>query len=421
MRQLLITLTLAFLAMPAVAQQSTLQQGTFKSFDKEKGLVTVTTANGVDIECAIVPQTMLKNEKGQPLANFREKGLPAGTRVLFMVRKRDGKNVLAGLKLRGLTGDSRPNVPPPPTPRKSIGVKPLTELSDGEYKGQSGGLYGNGSNDPPEAQQAAAKTAAARIMPRDANGKPSPDGKIGLLGIGMSNTTQEFSTFMKLAQADPDRSPNVAIVDVAQGGKASEQWIEPNSNVGKQVWQTVTQRMKSANVSDQQVQVVWIKQAIMGQARYGEFPAHAKKLESDLVTTLQLLKARFPNLQIAYLSSRIYAGYATTSLNPEPYAFEGAFSIRWIIDAQVGGDAKLNADPTKGDTKAPVVLWGPYLWGDGITPRADGLVWNRDDLVERDGTHPSESGRRKVADLLMKFFHTDPYATTWYLKPHGGD
>ena len=154
----------------------------------------------------------------------------------------------------------------------------------------------------------------------------------------------------------------------------------------------------------------------VGQARFGEFPAHAKKLESDLVITLQLLKTRFPNLQIAYLSSRIYAGYATTSLNPEPYAYEGAFSIRWIIDAQVSGEAKLNADAAKGEVKAPVVLWGPYLWGDGTMPRTDGLVWNRDDLVERDGTHPSDSGRKKVADMLMKFFHSDPSATNWYLK-----
>ena len=43
-------------------------------------------------------------------------------------------------------------------------------------------------------------------------------------------------------------------------------------------------------------------------------------------------------------------------------------------------------------------------------------MWNRDDLVEQDGTHPSETGRKKVADLLMAFFHSDPYAKSWYLK-----
>jgi hypothetical protein len=222
--------------------------------------------------------------------------------------------------------------------------------------------------------------------------------------------------FKRLADADPQKSEHVTIVDVAQGGQASEQWIDPTNDVGKRVWATVDERMKAAGVSSAQVQAVWIKQAIIAQGRFGEFPAHAKKLQSDLTTTLQLLKQRFPNLQIAYMSSRIYAGYATTPLNPEPYAFEGAFAIRWIIDSQVKGNPELNADPNRGSVQAPVVLWGPYLWADGTSKRSDGLVWNREDLSERDGTHPSESGRKKVADMLMTFFHTDPYAKSWYLK-----
>src|SRR5688572_29862991 len=73
------------------------------------------------------------------------------------------------------------NVAPAPPPRSSIGVKPLTELGTETYKGESGGLYGNGSNEPPPGQQEAARKAAARIQPLDAGGKPSPSGKIGLL------------------------------------------------------------------------------------------------------------------------------------------------------------------------------------------------------------------------------------------------
>ncbi len=305
---------------------------------------------------------------------------------------------------------------PPPPPRDSIGVKPLTELGRETYKGESGGLYGKGSNEPSPTQQAAAKQAAGRIQPLDANGKPSPTGKIGIIGVGMSNTTQEFSTFKRLADADPTKSEKVAIVDVAQGGKASEQWIDPASEVGRGVWGTAEQRLKEAGVANEQVQVAWIKQAIIAQSRFGEFPAHAKKLESDLVTIVQLLKQRFPNLQIAYLSSRIYGGYATTPLNPEPYAYEGAFAVRWVIDRQVKGEAALNCDAAKGEVKAPVVLWGPYLWGDGATPRKDGIVWNRDDLSDRDGTHPTPAGQKKVAEMLTKFFHADPYAKSWYVK-----
>jgi len=418
----LLAFLTASLMVGILTAQQVPQRGKFKKLDAEKGLVTITTADGKDVECAIVPQTMFRDADNQEIANFKEKGLPAGTNIMFRAEERGGRLVLVGLRLaqagggQQKGGGQRPNVAPPPPPRDSIGVKPLTELGKELYKGETGGLYGNGSNEPPAQQREAAKRAAAQIQPLDAQGKPSPTGKIGLLGVGMSNTTQEFSMFKKLADSDSMKSDKVVIVDVAQGGQASAQWIDPASEVGQRVWGTVDQRLKAAGVANEQVQIVWIKQALIAQGQYGEFPAHAKKLESDLVTTLQLLKQRFPNLQLAYMCSRIYAGYATTSLNPEPYAFEGAFSIRWIIDAQVKGDPKLNCDAAKGEVKAPVVLWGPYLWADGTTPRKDGLIWNREDLRDNDGTHPSDSGRKKVADLLMAFFQNDPYAKGWYVK-----
>ena len=54
---------------------------------------------------------------------------------------------------------------------------------------------------------------------------------------------------------------------------------------------------------------------------------------------------------------------------------------------------ELNYDAARGPVKAPLLLWGPYLWGAGTTPRkSDGLVWLREDL-SNDGTHPSDSGR----------------------------
>ncbi len=129
-------------------------------------------------------------------------------------------------------------------------------------------------------------------------------------------------------------------------------------------------------------------------------------------------QSQVPNLRIVYLSSRIYAGYASTPLNPEPYAYESAFSVRWLIQDQIRGKPELNYDPARAEAKSPLLLWGPYLWGDGLTPRkTDGLVWERKDLSQRDGTHPGDpSGREKVAQMLLKFFKTDPTARLWFTE-----
>jgi hypothetical protein len=92
--------------------------------------------------------------------------------------------------------------------------------------------------------------------------------------------------------------------------------------------------------------------------------------------------------------------------------------IRLNAYEQTKGDPKLNCDPAKGTVRSPLLLWGPYLWADGKTPRkSDGLVWLREDLAA-DGTHPSDTnGTVKVARLLLNFFRTDPLARTWYLSP----
>jgi hypothetical protein len=43
------------------------------------------------------------------------------------------------------------------------------------------------------------------------------------------------------------------------------------------------------------------------------------------------------------------------------------------------------------------------------------LVWTRQDLSPRDGTHPAmPEGARKVAKLLLTFFKTDPFANRWF-------
>ena len=317
------------------------------------------------------------------------------------------------------SGRARPSRPPGNLralePRPTVGLVPLTELGQETYKGQQGGLYPGGSNRRPQAHEEAGLRQAKAIRPLDRQGQPSDDGAIVLLSIGMSNTTQEFSTFQRLAKAEPTRNPKLVIVDGAQGGMAANVIVATDSPRGQQFWTTVDQRLRDAGVSPLQVQAAWIKQADI--APRASFPDDAKTLQGELERIVRILHEHYPNLRIAYLSSRIYGGYARTRLNPEPFAYQSGFAVKWLIERQIGGAAELNFDPERGPVQAPWLAWGPYLWADGTRPRSDGLVYESADFAQ-DGTHPAPNGaREKVAKRLLDFLKTDSTARPWFLKP----
>jgi hypothetical protein len=362
-----------------------------------------------------VASSLLAGENQEPIDWNRARALRQKARQGEPLSPEDQTYLDRAKAERAQGAKGGPRVPAPPPARESTRLIPLDQMTaQDNYKSQDGGLYGGGKNHPPPELLKAALAEAKKIVPLDADGNPSPKGKIVLLSLGMSNTTMEYSKFKQLADADPAKSSCLVIVDGAQGGQDAEKWNHADANT----WSVAEQRLKAAGVTPSQVQAIWLKQARIAPARFGDFPKHTEELQGQILGSLQLAKKRYPNLRIAYLSSRIYAGYATTGLNPEPYAYEGAFAVRDLIQHQLRGDAALNYDSAKGEVKAPLLLWGPYLWADGLTPRKrDGLIWEREDLSERDGTHPSAaSGREKVAKLLLAFFKSDPTSRAWFVK-----
>jgi hypothetical protein len=197
-------------------------------------------------------------------------------------------------------------------------------------------------------------------------------------------------------------------VDGAQGGQTASIISSPSANF----WTVVDQRLTAASVSRQQVQVVWIKEADANPTQ--AFPTHATTLQRELEAITRIVKSLYPNTRLAYCSSRTYGGYATTALNPEPYAYETAFSVKWLIEKQITGDTSLAYSGP--NVQSPWLAWGPYLWADGTTQRSDGLTWQCTDTQSSDGTHPTASGCLKVATLLLNFLKTDPTSTPWFLR-----
>ena len=294
----------------------------------------------------------------------------------------------------------------------TTGLVPVTDLGTGFYQGMQGGLYPGGSNLRPPAHESAGIAIANAMVPLDTLGAPDPtNGRVVFVSIGMSNCTQEFSAFVQKSDADPVRKASVRTLDCALGGQTAQILAQPTSAY----WDTVLTRLRGHGASPRQVQVVWLKDANANPT--GGFAVTRDTLTAQFFRIAQIIKQKLPNAKLCYFASRIYAGYASSTLNPEPYAYENAFSVKQVIARQLSGDPALNFDSAHGAVVAPWLSWGPYVWAAGLTPRSDGLTWVCSELNVADGTHPSATGRAKVADSLLAFVRRDVTTAPWYTLP----
>lgn len=301
---------------------------------------------------------------------------------------------------------------------------PFNDLVNQPYHyGYTGGLYGYdggaNSNEIPPDHLAAGLRRSALIQPLDANGQPSPSGKIVFLGVGFGETERIMDSLIS-ATANDRRVDHDSLVmlDAAHEGFDASAWYYPND--GPNYQRIKDQILLPNGVTEKQVQAAWVQMVTNNAVRpLPPQDADAYRLKGYIATALRNLKARYPNLQVAYLSSRVYGGYATTSWNPEPFAYESVLSVRWVIMGQITlmrtgylWDTRIaDVDYEKG--VAPWVAWGPYLWANGTTPRSDGLTWERDDF-EVDGESLSPKGAQKGASLLLDFLLSEPTAASWF-------
>ncbi len=255
---------------------------------------------------------------------------------------------------------------------------PLIDLGLGEYKGERGGLYDAGSNAAPDWLEARKHAAVDQIG----------GGKIGFVSLGMSNTREKFESFMSIAR---NRTINndVVIVNGAQGHMDARRW-----GISSLPWENLQPLLAAEQIGVGDVQVLFMLHALIRPARSGEYPKHAQRLSGLLQSIANRAENMFPNLRLIYLTSRTFAGYSTTDISPEPYAYESAFAVRNSI---------LEQPP-----RAAPIVWGPYLWADGTNPRSDGVTYERTDFA-RDGMHPSADGARKAGNMLFEFFEREPW------------
>jgi hypothetical protein len=299
---------------------------------------------------------------------------------------------------------------------------PLTELIGG-YQGQLGGLYSSGNAVP---------AAHLARMPQVDIGA-----SFAFVSIGFSNVKMAFCdpaatrdrtvggavgqqkcatwSFVGQAQAVA-RNPRMVIVNGAQSSQVASAW----DDVSDPMWTMLDGELAKCGRAPAQVRVAWMLHAnrLIG-LKPPTLPTpgcDADNLASSIGRSLRAAKRRYPNLQVVYLSSLhgIAAGSVAPAGGPcdEPYAYEAGFAVRRVVAAQIEQLAGLSPDPLVGDLSlavAPWICWGPYLWSTPNTKRADGftLSWPQD--FKADNSHPTPSGRKKLAAEVLKFFQREAW------------
>jgi len=290
----------------------------------------------------------------------------------------------------------------------------LTDLGFANYLGSEGGLYPDGSNTRPLDNDAAGLAIANSIQPLDANGNPDPNGKYGLISIGESNTSNTYAQFTINANADPSKNSHLVIVKGAQPTAPAAKFADPNNGVWNAIFQFF---LPQVGLTPNQVVAAWVQ--AVNAFPTGKFPADMMQEQSQLESIAQNLHTKFPNLKLAYFTSKFYDGYDNGLPHPrypEPYAYETGFAVKWSIEDQINGDPALNYDSAAGTVMAPWMTWGPYEWSNGLLGRSDGLLWTCQDMTS-DGVHPSRPGGwEKDANIILNFFKTDRTATSWFLQ-----
>jgi hypothetical protein len=328
------------------------------------------------------------------------------------------------------------------------------------YDSFEGGLYENCSDVVPSDHDADGQYIATQIQPLDVNGNPSSTGKVIFVSMGMSNAQNEFAGF--LTNASKNRAVNHTTLALSNGAASNQDacfWYPATGapsclSTAPNNFDRVAKLLPARGLSMNQVEVAWLKNANGRQHSYerGCQPTgtlcvplcdptlsttcvnsvtntDAVNLESELGDDVRAAKQRWPNLKMAFLTSRMWAGYALPSAgSPEPYAYETGFAVKWLIEAQIIQMRTGVIDPIAGDLNyndgtAPWLAWGPYFWADGPNPRSDGLVWcggaktpgppcNGEQDFAADGQHPLSV--TKQVGMMLDFFLNSPYTKSWF-------
>jgi hypothetical protein len=271
------------------------------------------------------------------------------------------------------------------------GLVPLDQLGPGtSYQGFSGGLYGNGSNQPPPALLDAALAAAGQVVPRGYFGAPASSGKVGVIAIGQSTTKQWFPYFQRLAAFR--LAPQFVLVNAGQDNMVAQSWASSS-----QPWSVADRMVAASRLSRYQVQVAIIDSVRIRSWNDGDLQGQVSAYSSNLARIMSIAKAHYPNLGLVYFMPFHDSEFVSPrTMLQEPFTYQLGFGIQHLVTTQGSG--------------SPVLLWGPYVWAQMDNP-----------AYFYDGIHFKHAGRAEMASLMWSFLQTDPVAAKWLWNSKSGE
>jgi hypothetical protein len=279
-------------------------------------------------------------------------------------------------------------------------LRPFTDRAIFMDKYQTG-LYPDGKNDMPAAHRKAGERVAATLRPLDADGKPSPDGKILALTVGHSNCNMYFGALQKRLQQNAARlHPRFELLNAAVGGQQLPEIVQLQGKV----WDRQKQLLTAPGLSARQVQVVFFHTTYhpwknTTKAVPRPFPQTMEKMQADMAKVLRHLVGLYPNLKIAYVTAdgfRHFTGW-------EPHVWQEAFAIKWLIESQIRGDAGTAFEGA--DRALPWLQWGPYIWDN---------TWGKEYFT--DGVHPAPKALDVFVEKYWTHLGADSVSRAW-LRP----
>lgn len=300
----------------------------------------------------------------------------------------------------------------------STGFIPLNDLGEGYFEGYQGGLYPGGSNNIPIAHFKAGKKLAKQIKPLNSSGAMDEvNGKVVLLCLGSSTAGYTFDKFTELYQDTTTINPCLIFANGSYGSRGLETMVDADD---EEYWGHVFSALDSSGVTQEQVQIIWLKN-VSRMDTVIEFPEQPLAIKDKFKTLAQIVKDKFPNTKLLYLTGEHYGGYVPDSsykheILGEPVSYYNNWAVKWAIEDQINGDINLSySAPLE---NAPWMAWAHYAWADGINERiTDGLNWLcPDDFTLSGGYHLSDTGKIKEAQLLYQYFSINTISKVWFLN-----